>query len=494
MSKSFPGVKALDNVSFEIRRGEIVGLIGENGAGKSTLLKILNGVYQADVGQVIINGNPVAIRSPREAFDSGIAMVFQEQSIFPTLSVADNIFLGREQEFMRYGLVSTRAKKVAAVNELKKVNLSIDPGKLCAKLSFAERQMVEFAKALSLDDRIDGDVTILLDEPTSVLERKEVELLFSIIRELTERASIVFISHRLEEVLDICDRIYVMRDGKMVAELRAAEANIKDLHRHMVGRQLQHEYYREARQTIAIDDVVLESAKLCVEGEFSEVSFKLRKGEVLGIAGVIGSGREALIRCLAGHVAPTSGSLKIAGKEVTQCGPKDAVKNGIGLVPAERKTEGLVAPFSISENMTLPALNRFQKNGILLIRREHKTAAAWIKQLSIRTPSIKTMAGILSGGNQQKVVLAKWRVADVDVLILDHPTRGIDVGAKEDVYELVRDMTEAGLAIILLGDTLDEVVGVSSRILIMKDGRVITEFDAPAGAKPSQVDIVSHMV
>ena len=494
VTKSFPGVKALDDVSFEIRKGEIVGLIGENGAGKSTLLKILNGVYKSDEGEVLLDGEPVSVKSPRDAFDSGIAMVFQEQSILPSLTIAENIFLGREQEFMAYGLVSKRAMKAAARIELAKVHLDLDPGTLCANLSFAERQMVEVAKALSLDTRIERDVTILLDEPTSVLERAEIDLLFSIISELKTRASLVFISHRLEEVLEICDRIYVMRDGKIVAELAAADATLKDLHAHMVGRELHHEYYREARQTVPADDIVLQAEGLGVEGAFSNVSFALRKGEVLGIAGVIGSGREALAKCLAGGITATTGALSVKGKNVALRNASDAVDNGIGLVPAERKTEGLVAPFAVFENMTLPALHLFQRNGVLSHAAERRTATEWIDQLSIKTPSTDTMAGSLSGGNQQKVVLAKWRIADVDILILDHPTRGIDVGAKEDVYELIRDMTASGISVILLGDTLDEVIGVSSRILVMKDGRIEAEFDAAAGAKPDQVAIVEHMV
>ncbi len=494
ISKSFPGVKALDNVSFEIRKGEVVGLIGENGAGKSTLLKILNGVYQADEGAILIDGQQVTVDSPRHAFDSGIAMVFQEQSVLNTLTVAENIFLGREQEFVRFGLISRRAMNAAARKELAKVHLDTDPATPCARLTFAQRQMVEIAKALSLDTRIDKHITILLDEPTSVLESREVDLLFSIVRDLRDRASVVFISHRLEEVLELCDRIYVMRDGKIVAETPAKGTTVKELHTHMVGRQLHHEYYRESRQAKPGDTVVLEAKGLARHGAFSDVSFALRKGEVLGVAGVIGSGREDLARCLAGHLSPDAGTLSLKGKPVRLRGPGDAVSNGIGLVPAERKVEGLVGPFSVSENMTLPALSRFAPSGVIRFAEENETARGWIKRLNIKTPSTETMVGSLSGGNQQKVVLAKWRVAGVDVLILDHPTRGIDVGAKEDVYELIRDMTADGLAIVLLGDTLDEVIGVSSRILVMRDGKVQAQFDAPAAAKPTQVEIVGHMV
>jgi ribose transport system ATP-binding protein len=494
VSKSFPGVKALDDVSFHINRGEVVGLIGENGAGKSTLLKILNGVYQPDSGGIFVDGKPISVASPRQAFDSGIAMVFQEQSVLPTLTVAENIFLGREEEFLRFGLISKPRMKAAAAEELKKVHLDINPGIRCADLSFAARQMVEIAKALSLNTRITGHVTILLDEPTSVLEQKEVDLLFRIVRDLKDRASFVFISHRLEEVLDISDRVYVMRDGKVVKDLPSAGASVKDLHQLMVGRQLHHEYYREARQAVPSSAVVLAAEGLGREGAFHDVSFSLHAGEVLGIAGVVGSGREDLARCLAGHVRPDSGTLQIAGQAVRFSAPYDATAAGVGLVPAERKIEGLVAPFSVAENMTLAALPRFVSNGAIRFAAELSVARDWIARLKIKTPSPDTMVGSLSGGNQQKVVLAKWRIAGVKVLILDHPTRGIDVGAKEDVYDLIRDMTAEGLAVILLGDTLEEVIGLSTRILVMRDGAITARLDAPAGAKPAQVDLLRHMV
>jgi len=495
VSKSFPGVKALDDVSFAVNEGEVVGLIGENGAGKSTVLKVLNGIYQPDHGSVCVNGEAVKIASPRDAFDKGIAMVFQEQSILPSLTVAENIFLGREEEFLRYGLISKSRMNAAAAEELKKVELDVHPGRRCADLSFADRQMVEIAKALSLDSRIKGDVTILLDEPTSVLERKEVELLFRIVTGLKRRASIVFISHRLEEVLDISDRVYVMKDGKVVKQLPAKEATVKDLHQLMVGRQLHHEYYREARQAVPSETAVIEVKNLGKTGAFDDVSFDLHEGEILGLAGVIGSGREDLARCLSGHARTERGSIKVRGKETAFRAAYDATAHGIGLVPSERKTEGLVGSFSVAENMTLAALPRFTSAaGVIRFAEEKKTALDWIARLNIKTPSPATMVGSLSGGNQQKVVLAKWRVAGVKVVILDHPTRGIDVGAKEDVYELVRDMTAEGLAVILLGDTLEEVIGLSSRILVMRDGEVTARFEAAPGKKPAQVELVRHMV
>lgn len=494
VSKSFPGVKALDDVSFTIHRGEVVGLVGENGAGKSTVLKVLNGIYKPDSGGIFVDGKPVTITSSRQAFDSGIAMVFQEQSILPTLTVAENIFLGREEEFIRFGIISKARMNAAAVAELNKVHLDVHPATRCADLSFGQRQMVEIAKALSLDSRIDGHVTILLDEPTSVLEQKEVDLLYKIIADLKSRASFVFISHRLEEVLHVSDRVYVMRDGKIVAEMPAQGATVHQLHQHMVGRQLHHEYYRETRQTTPTSEVVMAAAGLSRGGAFHDVSFELHAGEVLGIAGVIGSGREDLARCLAGHVLPHMGTLTVGGQVVHFNAPYDATAAGVGLVPAERKVEGLVAQFSVAENMTLAALPRFRRQGIIAFGKEKQTALEWIDRLNIKTPSPDTMVGSLSGGNQQKVVLSKWRIAGVRVLILDHPTRGIDVGAKEDVYELIRDMTAEGLAIVLLGDTLEEVIGLSHNILVMRDGGVTARLAAAPGAKPGQIELVEHMV
>ncbi|HUG60757.1 MAG TPA: sugar ABC transporter ATP-binding protein [Methylomirabilota bacterium] len=492
--KRFPGVTALDHVDLRIDRNEVVGLIGENGAGKSTLLKVLSGVYDLDEGSVLVNDRAVRFQGPREAFDHGLAMVFQEQSVLPTLSVAENIFLGREVEFLRFGFIDKRRMNAAARELLRKVHLDIDPATSASTLSFAERQMVEIAKALSLDSRIDGEIVVLLDEPTSVLESREIELLFAIIRELKSRAAFVFISHRLDEVLEISDRIYVMRDGKVVHEAAAAEAPIHELHEKMVGRAVHREYYRENKQHEPAATVLLSAHNLGRTGHFEGVSFELREGEILGIAGVIGSGREALARCLAGLEPADSGSVSVGGAPARLSSPWTAVARGIGYIPQERKVEGIVLASSVAENMTMAALSAFAPRGLIDRRRERDTANAWIERLRIKTPSADTPIGKLSGGNQQKVVLAKWRIAGARVLILDHPTRGVDVGAKEDVYDLIREMSDDGLGIVLLGDTLDEVVGLSHRILVMKDGGVAARFDAPPGGKPNQVSLITHMV
>ena len=493
-TKSFPGVKALDDVSLEIRKNEVVGLIGENGAGKSTLLKVLNGVYTVDEGEIRVNGRATPIAGPRDAFDHGIAMVFQEQSILTTLSVAENIFLGRENEFLRWGVLDKAAMNAAASVELRKVHLDVDPAASCADLTFAERQMVEIAKAISLDTRVEGDIVILLDEPTSVLESKEIEVLFRLVRELKGRAAFVFISHRIDEVLDVSDRVYVMRDGKVVAETPATEVSIERLHELMVGRALHHEYYREARQGEPAAEIAMAARDLSSRTGFRNVSFTLRKGEILGIAGVIGSGREALARCLAGLARIDSGTLEIGGRVRRFGRPSEAVAAGVGYLPRERRIEGVVTGVPVIENMTMSALDEFTAAGLIQRGRERTVAREWIDRLSIKTPSPDTFAGSLSGGNQQKVVLSKWRIADSGIVILDHPTRGIDVGAKEDVYELIRDMTGFGVAILLLADTLEEVIGLSHTIIVMRDGEESARFDAPPGAKPSQVDLIRHMV
>jgi len=421
-------------------------------------------------------------------------MVFQEQSILTTLTIAENIFLGREAEFTRFGVLDKAAMNAAARVELDKVHMELAPSTLCDDLTFAQRQMVEIAKAVSLDSRVDGDIVVLLDEPTSVLESKEIEILFRIVRELKDRAAFVFISHRIDEVLDISDRVYVLRDGQSVAEMAAADASTHRLHELMVGRALHHEYYRETRQGVPQDEVALEAREVSSAEGFRDVSFTLHKGEILGIAGVIGSGREALARCLAGLAPIDTGTLTVHGAVRRFGHPAEAVAAGVGYVPRERKAEGLMIGAPVVENMTMAAIDEFTTVGLIRHAAEEAVARDWIGRLDIKTPSADTFAGPLSGGNQQKVVLAKWRIAGSDIVVLDHPTPGIDVGAKEDVYELIRDMTDEGLSIVLLADTLEEVIGLSHKILVMRDGEVSARFDAAPGAKPDQVDLITYMV
>ena len=494
VDKSFPGVKALQDVSIEVRPHEVVGLVGENGAGKSTLMRILAGVYQPDAGAMLLNGQPVRLANALDAARHGIGMVFQEQSLLPNLSVAENIFLGNERRFTRFGRIRWRALNDAARAQLEKVGIEVDPRTRAAELGFAARQMVELAKALALEDQGAGHLVILLDEPTSVLERAETEILFARVRALKPRASFVFVSHRLDEVLELSDRVYVMRDGRVVGELPAAAADVQALHRLMVGRGLQAEYYREPLQRPHGRQVVLEVQQLNLEGHYRDVSFALHEGEILGIAGVIGSGREELTRTLTGFAPQSGGRLAVDGREVRFRSPAEAADCGIGYIPRERRTEGLVLFLPVRANTTLASLGHLRRFGLIDGRAERRIARNWVERLRIRTPGIETLCLNLSGGNQQKVVLAKWLEARSRILVLDHPTRGLDVGAKEEVYELVRAVTSDGVAVILTSDTLEETIGLSHRILVMRDRAVTAELDALPGAKPDQVAVVEHMV
>ncbi|SEB24070.1 sugar ABC transporter ATP-binding protein [Paraburkholderia sartisoli] len=493
VTKRFPGVLALDDVTIEIRPNEIVGLIGENGAGKSTLMKLLTGAYRQDAGEIMLNGKPMVIRNPRDATSKGIAMVYQEQSILPNLTVAENLFLGREEDFVTFGRLNWTKLKRAARKELATVHLDVDPLTLCEDLSFGQRQMVELARALSLASRTGGTPIILLDEPTSVLEAAEIEILFRLVGELKSRASFVFVSHRLDELLSLSDRVYVMKDGKVVAEMPAGSASVAKLHELMVGRSLHGEYYRENLQKPCRDEVALSVSHASLGHALNDVSFEVYRGEVFGVAGVVGSGREELCRVIAGLEKLDGGEVTVG---TTRLRPQanHAVALGIGYVPRERKVEGLVTQMSVAQNLTLPRLGAVSRAGVVRRASERSLANEWIQRLHIKTPGPDASCRNLSGGNQQKVVLAKWRFAGSRILVLDHPTRGLDVGAKEEVYQLIRELTAEGVAVVLTGDTLEEILGLSHRVMVMRDGRAQTILPCEVGHKPSQVEIVEHMV
>ena len=493
ITKRFPGVLALDDVSVEVRPNEIVGLIGENGAGKSTLMKLLTGAYHQDAGEITLSGQPLVIRNPRDATAKGIAMVYQEQSILPNLTIAENLFLGREENFTTFGRMNWSKLKRAAQAELATVRLDIDPLTVCEDLSFGQRQMVELARALSLASRTGGTPIILLDEPTSVLEAAEIEILFRLVRELKSRASFVFVSHRLDELLSLSDRVYVMKDGKVVAEMASVDASVKQLHELMVGRSMHGEYYRENLQKPCRDEVALSVSHASLGHALNDVSFDVRQGEVFGVAGVVGSGREELCRVIAGLEKLDSGEVRIGGT-LLKPQANHAVALGVGYVPRERKVEGLVTQMSVAQNLTLPRLSAVSRGGVVRKGNERKIANEWIQRLRIKTPGPDASCRNLSGGNQQKVVLAKWRFAGSRILVLDHPTRGLDVGAKEEVYQLIRELTAEGVAFVLTGDTLEEILGLSHRIMVMRDGRAQKVLPCEVGSKPSQVEIVEHMV
>lgn len=495
VEKRFPGVHALKAVDFKIGRGEIVGLVGENGAGKSTLMKVIYGAYQPDEGTITIDGVAVRFQNPRQAMQKGIGMVFQEQSLITNLTVMENIFLGYEQQFVRFGVVNWKAMAAAARAQLAKVQLDIDPHMVTSKLSFAQRQLVELAKVLTLEERVDGDLVILLDEPTSVLAKEEVQLLFKIVRDLTNRASFIFVSHRMDEVLDLSDRIYVMKDGAVVDVVSKEAARIDEIQHKMVGRDVDKEYYREQKQLPYDANKMLASFdKVSLGGKYSGISFALHAGEVLCLVGTEGSGREAILRTVFGLETPDSGIVTLKGEQIDGFSARSSVAKGVGYVPRERKIEGLVGGMTVYENMTLSQMNRYSRAGILRLGEEKSLAREWISKLSIKTPSEHKDCAGLSGGNQQKVVLAKWRSGGSDIILLDHPTRGLDIGAKEDVYDMVRAMSADGVGIILVADTLEEAIGLSHSIIVLKDGEMQHRFDCAPGSKPTLYDLVHYMI
>jgi ribose transport system ATP-binding protein len=495
VEKTFPSVRALKAVDFKIERGEIVGLVGENGAGKSTLMKVIYGAYQHDGGEVLIDGKLVRFENPRQAMDKGIGMVFQEQSLIGNLTVMENIFLGFERQFVTFGIMNWKKMADAARLQLAKVKLTIDPRMVTSKLSFAQRQLVELAKVLTLEERVSGDLVILLDEPTSVLAKEEVQLLFKLVRELRSRASFIFVSHRLDEVLELSDRVYVMKDGEVVEHVKSSETTAENIQRKMVGRDINKEYYREHKQRpFDPAKVLVELDAVSMPGHYNDITLTLHAGEVLTLVGTEGCGSEEIIRSIFGLEKPQSGTVKIKGRKVATFSADAAVAKGVGYIPRERKIEGIVSGMSVYENLTLSQMNKYSAAGVLRIAEEKSTARDWIKKLSIKAPSEYADCGNLSGGNQQKVVLAKWRSGGSDIILLDHPTRGLDIGAKEDVYDMVRDMSADGVGIILIADTLEEAIGLSHSIAVIKDGEIQKRFDCQPGEKPSLFDLIHYMI
>ena len=496
--KHYPGVKALDGVDLVVHPHEVLGLAGENGAGKSTLLKALVGLVRPDDGDIYVRGEKVRLRSVVEAADHGIGMVFQEQSLVPNLTAAENIVLGSEGRGVRRGLYRWEAMREMAQVQLDKIGSSIDPLARTDTLSFADRQMVEIAKVLRIEQRSRHAPVIILDEPTSVLESKEIDTLFEQVRRLREFASVVFVSHRLDEVLDVCDRVAVLRGGRSVGEVAAAGAAPAELHRLMIGSTGSDDHYHDGAsaqaERTAEDRPMLEVRGLA-GAAFRDVDLTVHAGEIVGIVGVHGSGREDLCRALFGAEPTTAGEVVLDGETLALSGTRAACAAGIGYVPAERKVEGMVGPMSVAENMMLTKQKARCSGPLVSPRKQATIVDKWIDRLSIRTPHRGTAIQRLSGGNQQKVVLARWLVAgDVRLLLLDHPTRGLDIGARSEVYRLMRELAASGVATVLLADSLEEAIGMSDRIVVMSDGRVTTEVGCPSGDKPTPLDLVKEMV
>ena len=468
--KTFPGVVALDDVDFELRRGEVHILLGENGAGKSTLMKILSGAYEKSAGQIVLDGAEVEIKNPKHAQTLGISTIYQEFNLIPQLSVGENIFLGREPAQLP-GVINQRAIFQEATRALSALGLVLNPRKSVKELRVAEQQMVEVAKALSLDARI-----LIMDEPTAALTEHEIAELFATIRRLKEKGvSIVYISHRMEELFEIGDRVTVLRDGHSVGTYDVSGISKSELIRLMVNRELK-ELFPKEKATRGAE--VLRVEGLSTENVLNDISFSLHKGEVLGIAGLLGAGRTELARAIFGLDKVTAGNIFINGVLQKIGSPRTAINSGIGFLTEDRKSQGLVLPLSVERNLCLSSVDKFSKWGVMDTTQEQRAADRYVKELRIKTPSLAQKVVFLSGGNQQKVVLSKWLCSQAEVFIFDEPTRGIDVGAKAEIYQLMNRLTASGVAIIMISSELLEVLGMSDRVLVMRGGRITGEFSA----------------
>lgn len=497
ITKSFSGTQALKGVDLEVYPGEIVGLVGENGAGKSTLLKIIIGAQPQSSGSMEMHGKEYAPKNPMDGNREGIGMVFQEQSLIVNLNVSQNIFFGHEKNYRKGGFINWKAMNKDAEQVLANCDITNIPvKKKVIDLNFATRQMVEIAKVVNVAKREDGEsCLILLDEPTSVLNEEEVKTLFKQMRKLADKGhGVVFVSHRLDEILEITDRIYVYKDGMSVGTIPTKEANESILYEMMVGRSSTNEYYQLDQQIKPTDEVVLEVEDLGQFGVFKNINFKLHKGEILGFCGVVGSGKEEICSVLCGDESPTAGKIKLHGKEIKFGSPEVARKNSILMIPKERLVEGIVGILSVEDNIALSNLEKMKKGATVSPKKIHEQALGWIDKLKIKTAGPKALIMSLSGGNQQKAVFSRALASECDIIILNHPTRGVDVGAREDIYTLIREIVAQGKSVILLGDTLDECIGMASRIIVLQDGLITAEFDASVDNKPSQVDVVSHMM
>jgi ABC-type sugar transport system ATPase subunit len=476
--KSFPGVHALKNVRFDLFPGQVHALMGENGAGKSTLIRILAGAHRPDSGTIQIDNHPTRINSPRDAEKLGISVIYQEFNLVPTLSARENLFLGRERT--RAGFLAASTEHRQAIDLFNRLNVSIDPESRISDLTIAQQQAVEIAKAISLDARI-----LVMDEPTASLTTQEAEKLFVLIAELKRRGiAIIYVSHRMEEIFRLADRVTVMRDGQYIATKPTSELTREKLIEMMVGRKLETEFPKE-RATIGEDRLIVKNLHRghAVKG----VSFSIRRGEVLGLTGLIGAGRTEVARLIFAADRCDSGSMLLDGRSYNPRSPRDAIKSGVCLITEDRKAQGLILPHSARENFGLPNLNRLSTFSFVRQNRERTAFASYISSLRIKIPHQEELAKNLSGGNQQKLVLAKWLQANSEIVLFDEPTRGIDVGAKHEIYLLINRLAQGGKAILMISSELPEILGMSDRILVMHEGRVTGEIDDPTTATQEQL-------
>lgn len=460
--KSFNGNVVLNNAGFVLDSGEVHALMGENGAGKSTLMKILTGVYTKDDGTLIIDGKETSYKNPQEAEKAGIVFIHQELNVLFDMTVEENMFLGKEKtNFL--GICDKKAmiKEVSTI--LNRLGVKINPSQKMSELSVGQQQMIEICKALMVDAKV-----IIMDEPTAALTQSETEVLFKVIKSLRESGvSIVYISHRMEEIFELCDRITILRDGSYVGTKIIKETNINEIVKMMIGREIGERYpIRENK----IGDIIFEVIDLKCEGVFDNISFNVRAGEVLGVSGLMGAGRTEIMQSIFGNKEGVTGIIKINGKEVRNVSPEQAIKNGIGFITEDRKIEGLMLEESIEKNISVANFNKISKNGVLNKKKENDLVQTAIKELRIKCFDQHHKCNNLSGGNQQKVVFAKWINTEPKVLILDEPTRGVDIGAKKDIYNVINELAKRGVAIIMVSSELPEIIGMSDRVMVIREG------------------------
>lgn len=463
ITKTFPGVKALSNVDLELKEGEVHALLGENGAGKSTLIKVLGGIYHADSGEIEINGKNVKINSVQDAEANGIAIIHQELVLVPYMSVAENIFLGRE---LGAGItVNLKAQEKEAQAVLDRLGMDIDARSLVKDLSIAKQQMVEITKAVATNSKI-----LVMDEPTSSISEKEVDNLFKIMRDLTSHGvGIIYISHKMSELQEICDRVTVMRDGEYVGTKVVKETSRDDLIAMMVGRQLTSYYERDFLEP---GEEVLRVENINDNKRVFNVSFNLKKGEIVGFAGLVGAGRSETMQAIFGLTKGSTGDVYINGKKVDIKSPIDAMKNGLVMVPESRKEQGLYLIQDVRYNTTIEILDQFIKNLNVNTKKESEVTQKYIDMMSTKTPSQQQVIGNLSGGNQQKVLIGRWLATDPQILILDEPTRGIDVGAKAEIYAIMNNLLKQGVSIIMISSEMPEIINMSDRVYVMAEGKI----------------------
>lgn len=468
ISKAFSGNQVLKDVSFSLEKGEIHALMGENGAGKSTLMKVLTGIYKRDGGMIKVKGKEVNFSSPKEAEKAGIAVIHQELNILPHLSIAENMFLGKEETVGKTSILKTKSMNDKTKKILFELGLDVNPSSPASELSVGKQQIVEIAKALSAEAEV-----IVMDEPTAALTDREIDTLFKTIRDLQEKGvSFIYISHRMEEIFSLCDRITVLRDGEFAGEKFIRDTSFEEVVQLMVGRELGERFPERHAQ---IGEVKLAVRGLTRNGHFENVSFDLHKGEVLCIAGLMGAGRTEVAQTLFGYRKATAGEVELDGKKVKINSPGAAKKLGIGYVTEDRKSEGLLVDFTVEENISLTNFREISKYGLISRKKESALFLSMKERLGIRTSGPHQTAKSLSGGNQQKVVIAKWLGIEPDLLILDEPTRGVDVGAKKEIYSIINQLAERGVAVLMISSELPEVLGMADRVLIMHEGKLAGE-------------------